>query len=232
MSAGPDPLAGAGRALRYWESRQASLSHDLANASTTGFKGETVFSRVLDDATRVEESSLDLSAGSISTTGRTFDLAIEGDGFFVLDTTDGTRLTRNGNFRRVDGFLVDSAGNQLRGDGGPIAVPEGEVSISDRGIVLVDDTEVGRIELARPKDLDALVREDGARFDPGPAGVESIDRDAVSIRQGALEESNVDPVDAMVEMLEIQRRFASVERTIRVLDEVANTAASRLGRLK
>lgn len=235
MSGGPDALGRAGSALRYWQTRQSALSHNLANTSTSGFKGEKLFARVLESAEGVErrlESVTDHSAGAISNTGRTFDLALEGDGFFVVDTPDGARLTRSGSFRREDGFLVDPDGNTVRGNGGPVAIPEGGVTISATGAVLVDDVEVDRLEIARPRRVEELRREDGARFDPGPEGIETLDPAAVSVRQGALEESNVNPVDAMVEMLEIQRRFASVERTIRVLDEVASTAATQLGRLK
>lgn len=245
---GPDPLARAGRALRYWETRQQALSHNLANVNTAGFKGERVFARMLDgidgDSTELDgtgasrgtesttESSTDLSAGNLSGTGRPFDLAIEGDGFFQVQTEEGLRLTRNGSFQVRDGFLTDSQGNQVQGDGGPISIPEGEVTISSIGEISVDETSVGRIEVVRPLTTARMQRAAGGQFDAGEAGVERLDESEVSVRQGALEESNVNPVDALVEMLEIQRRYSSVERSIRVLDDITNTATTRLGRIR
>ena len=250
---GPDPLARAGRALRYWETRQQALSHNLANVNTAGFKGERVFARMLDSAegaaglvgaegvdgaaaTRasgsVTESSTDLTAGHLSQTGRPFDVAIEGDGFFRVQTDEGFRLTRNGSFQVRDGFLTDAQGNQVQGDGGPISIPEGDVTISHTGQILVNEVSVGRIEVVRPVGAERMTRGAAGQFDAGEAGVEPLDEAEVRVRQGALEESNVNPVDALVEMLEIQRRYSSVERSIRVLDDITSTATTRLGRLR
>lgn len=245
---GPDPLARAGRALRYWETRQQALSHNLANVNTAGFKGERVFARMMESAGGTEgpegldgvirggdsrtESSTDLSAGNLTQTGRPYDLAIEGDGFFRVQTEEGFRLTRNGSFQVRDGFLTDAMGNQVQGEGGSISIPEGTLTISQSGEILVDESSIGRIEIVRPGSPERMTRGAGGQFDPGEQGTERLDDSEISIRQGALEESNVNPVDALVEMLEIQRRYSSVERSIRVLDDITSTATTRLGRLR
>ncbi len=229
---GTDPLARAGSAMRYWQTRQSALSHNLANANTTGFKAEKVFARVLDEVGRVEVATTDFDTGAITRTDRVLDVAIRGDGFFVVDTEDGPRLTRKGNFRVEDGFIVDTAGNQVRGEGGPIPILEGVVSIGADGEVLLDGEQVGRLTLARPRSPEALVREDAVNFVPGPDGFDELIPEEIRVEQGALEESNVDPVEAMVEMLDIQRRYAGIERTVRVMDEINETAATRLGRLR
>src|SRR5205085_4652182 len=92
----PNGLSSAASALRYWERRQEIATNNLANTSTDGFKGERVFAKMLGDALPVAQTATDLRAGTLRQTGNPLDLAIPGQGFFVVDTPNGQRFTRGG----------------------------------------------------------------------------------------------------------------------------------------
>jgi flagellar hook-basal body protein len=101
-------MRSAAAALQMLERRQAVLSNNLANASTRGFKAETAFTRILSDAMSVTDTALDLTPGTLTETTNKLDLAIQGDGFFVVQTPQGERFVRNGSFRLdQDRQLVD-----------------------------------------------------------------------------------------------------------------------------
>ncbi len=239
MSAGPiDPrsaMARAGQALKYWTDRQAVLSNNLANVNTAGFKGDDVFARLLDEATLTAEQTTDHRAGSLTVTGRELDIALETPGFFVVDTPQGERLTRNGGLTVLDGVLTDMNGNAILGSRGPIEVLqeqfEGRVEIATDGTVRVDDVVVDTLRVVSPTDPGAMEKEAGSLFNPGGAFPQELAPEEIRIVQGSLEESNVNSVEAMVDLLEVQRSYRSVERTIRVMDEVMATVTTRLGRI-
>lgn len=234
MSMGPDPrsaLSRAGHALKFWETRQEVLSNNLANVNTAGFKGERIFARLLDEATLAAEGTTDFQSGSLTETGRDLDLALESPGFFLVNTEQGQRMTRNGSFQIRDDVLTDAAGNAVVGHRGRIELPPGNVTVTREGFVQVDGVEVDRLRLVLPADSSGMEHEAGGLFRPGPGPLREVKLEETRVVQGALEESNVNPVSAMVEMLEVQRSFQSVERTIRSLDDVMATVTTRLGRL-
>ncbi len=101
------------RALRYWEARQAALANNLANVSTPGFKAERVFARLLDERTSLVEGVTDFSAGPLDTTGRPLDVALIGDGFFVVETPKGRRWTRGGALGLDETGALDPSGDPL-----------------------------------------------------------------------------------------------------------------------
>jgi hypothetical protein len=155
-------MSSSAAALRYWERRQAVLTHNLANAETAGFKAERVFARMIDDALPVADTATDLRAGALTTTGSPGDLALEGDGFFRVETPAGERWTRGGSFRPdAEGRLVDPNGNPLLGEGGPIEVGSGDFTVAPDGTVRAGGQEVGR-----PRSQRAA----GRGGDPGPPG--------------------------------------------------------------
>lgn len=231
---GPDPrsaLSRAGNALKFWETRQNVISNNLANVNTAGFKGERVFARLLGEATLAPEGGTDFQRGSLTETGRQLDLALESPGFFVVDTEAGQRLTRNGGFQIRNDILTDGAGNPVLGHRGQIELPPGNLTITREGFVQVDGVQVDRLRIVEPAREDALEHEEGSRFNVAASPLRELPLEEIRLVQGALEESNINPVSAMVEMLEVQRSFQSVERTIRTLDDVMATVTSRLGRL-
>jgi flagellar basal-body rod protein FlgF len=226
------PLSRAGQAFRYWEHRQETVAHNLANASTPGFKGERVFASMLQSGAVGTASQTDFQAGALEATGRPLDLALEGDGFLVLQTPQGERLVRGGSFQLdVSRRLVDASGNTVLGDTGPIVLPEGEFEISRSGVVTVDDVPVAALRIVRPKDPEALTREGGIRFRPD-GGVKRVPEGEVKVHQGRLEESNVDPVGAMVEMIEIQRAYSAIQRSVLVMDGVLGRISNDLGKVR
>lgn len=230
---GPEALRRAGQAFRYWERKQEVVSHNLANASTPGFKGDRVFARLLDGAGGVEpQSRTDFSIGALSRTDRPLDLALDGDGFMVVETPAGERLVRGGSFQLdVSRTVVDAEGNPLLGDSGPIVLPEGEFEFTSRGTVKVDGVTVARLRIMEPGEGATLEREGSLRFRVnGPTSPR--EEGDVRVRQGHLEESNVDPVGSMVEMIEIQRAYSAVQRSVLVLDGVMDRISNDIGKVR
>ena len=231
-----DGIKSAAQALHYWEQRQAAMSHNLANVSTRGFKGERVFAHLLAEVSGPgAQSATDFAQGQLTPTGRPLDMAIEGDGFFLVDTPAGERLTRGSGFR-VDqtGTLVDVAGNPVLDAGrNPIVLPPGQVEVTERGEILVEGSGISTLRLEKAPDGARLQREGSLYFVPGPAEDRvELEPGAVKIRQGHLEESNVDAVSALVDMIEIQRSYQAVQRSVVTADSVLDTIANDLGRLR
>lgn len=220
----------AAHALRYWEVRQQAVANNLANVSTDGFKAERVFARMLEDAVPVADGATDFTPGTLRVTGEPLDLALEGEGFFVVDGPQGERLSRGGSFRLDDeGRITDARGNLLLGEGGPILVTEGVVEIARSGEVRVDGEVVDRLRLERvPSDV-RLQHEAGTLFLPDPTR-EAMDPAIRPVRQGSIEESNVSSVEAMVDMISIQRAYSAVQNAVQTLDGIRATISSEIAR--
>jgi flagellar basal-body rod protein FlgF len=140
-------------------------------------------------------------------TGGPFDLAIEGDGFFLIDTPNGQRLTRAGSFTPNEvGDLVTMDGHPVLDSGGaPVFIPTGlgPVGIAPDGTISAGGRPVGQIGLFLPEDPLSLTREDGVRFSTN--GV--LPAEDSRMLQGYVEESNVDPVLQVARMIEVQRAY-------------------------
>ena len=203
------------------------LAADLANVSTIGYKTERSakvalprdeFATALESAVDVVMGGrkIDFKAGLIASTGRDLDVAIDGSGFFVVDTPAGERFTRNGSFsRRADGTLTTSTGETVLGESGPITLPNGPVSISDNGTITSGTTIVGRLQVVQFASERDLIRESGATFraltgaTPEPAEVRLV--------TGSIEQSNVNMVDRMAKLTELSRNFEQLNKSINVL---------------
>lgn len=229
-------MTSAAAALRYWERRQEVASNNLANVSTDGFKGEKVFASMMDGALPEAKAVTDFTPGAVTGTGNPYDVAIEGKGFFVVQSPNGERLSRGGSLHVDDkGNLADSSGHELLGERGPIQVssngnvPDGELSIGRTGVVTVGRNEVGRLRLETIPDNASLTQEGAGMFIP-PQKRTPLGFDATVVRQGALEESNVTPVSEMVDMISIQRAFTAVQKAVTTLDAARGIATSELGR--
>jgi flagellar basal-body rod protein FlgF len=203
------------------------LAFDLANVSTAGYKTERLakrfsdrdeFGKMLESAVDVVTTGtkIDFRPGTIATTGRDLDVAIDGRGFFEVETARGTRYTRNGSFqRRADGLLTTAEGEPILGDGGRITVGSGPVSVGVDGTIRSGDAVVGRlrvVEFASEKDL---IRESGSRF-RALTGAQPQEIDA-RVVGGALEQSNVSVVDRMAALTELSRGFEALQRGVSVL---------------
>ncbi len=220
----------AAHALHYYERRQEVLAHNLSNADTSGFKAERVFAQVIGDALPAAGTATDLSAGALKVTGEPLDLALGGGGFFVVDTPEGERLTRGGSFGLdAEGRIVDANGNLLLGESGPITVSGGGIDIGAGGEVRVDGKEVGRLRVDSVPPGAELTHAGANLFLPDPA-VGPLAEERRIVRQGALEESNVDTVGSLVDMIGIQRAYSAVQRAVTTLDDVRGTIANEIGK--
>ena len=195
-----------------------AVANNIANTATTGYRGEgVVFSEFIRNlggdapslsmaAARVRETSM--AQGALTATGGGFDLAIEGDGFFMVETPDGPRLTRSGSFTpNANGDLVTAEGYLLLDAGGaPVFVPTGagRVAIGDDGTISAAGVPVGQVGLFLPENPADLLREDGVRFRTEGEVLPALD---ARMRQGFLEESNVDAVLQIARMIEVQRAY-------------------------
>lgn len=199
-------------------SEMQAVANNIANASTTGYRAEGVgFAEYVaalgPDAPSLSMASAEvrqtvLSQGALAQTGGTYDLAIEGDGFFMVQTPQGERLTRAGQFTpNENGDLVSMDGHPVLDAGGaPLFVPQGaaSVGIASDGTVSADGQPIGQVGVFIPVDPNSVRREDGVRF-IADAGVEpAVDARVV---QGYLEQSNVDPVQQITRMIEVQRAY-------------------------
>ena len=194
-----------------------TVANNIANMSTTGFRREgLVFAEFIQDTGPGEPSlsmgyatgrASDLTQGALSRTNGTFDLAIEGPGFFLIETPQGERLTRAGAFTPNEvGELVTPDGNRLLDDAGaPVFVPPdaASVAIGADGTISADGQPLGRIGLYRPADPLDMARSDGVAF-AAPGGVEPVES---RMLQGFIEESNVNPVTEIARMIEVQRAY-------------------------
>lgn len=220
----------AASALHYWERRQEVLANNLANVDTTGFRGERVFARLMEGELTVADTATDRRAGALQQTGAPLDLALGGDGFFVVEGPDGERLARGGSFRLDEGGrVVDGNGNALLGENGPLVVGNGTVAINQRGVVSVDGKEIDRLRLETVPPGTRLQHAEGTLFLPDPARA-PLEPEQRAVRQGYLEGSNVNTVDAMVDMISIQRAYAAVQKAVTTLDGVRETMTTSLGR--
>ena len=214
-------MTGAKHALE----QQATTSHNLANATTTGFRAQIdqfravpVQGAILSTRAFVVDSTTgsDFRAGAIQQTGRALDVAVQGDGWIAVQAADGSEAyTRNGSLKQDEnGVLLTRDGLTVMGDGGPLSIPAGRnIAMGKDGTIsLVPDgseasgiTTVGRLKLVNPPETDLVRGDDGLfRLKDG----EAADADPnVSLISGALESSNVNVVDEMVNMISLARQF-------------------------
>lgn len=199
-------------------SEMQALANNIANASTTGFRAEGIMfaehvKAVGPDAPSLSMATANvrntvLTQGALDQTGGTFDLAIEGEGFFLIETTGGPRLTRAGAFGpNENGDLVTAEGNLvLDGGGAPVFVPRGlgTVGIGADGTISAGGQPIGQIGLVMPVDPSQMVRESGVMFDAQGGFEPAING---RVLQGFLEGSNVNPILEISRMIEVQRAY-------------------------
>jgi flagellar basal-body rod protein FlgF len=215
------------------------VANNIANLSTAGFRREgVVFAehvRALDHEPSLSMATgntrlVDLSQAPVSQTGGTYDMAIQGEGFFLVETAAGNRLTRAGAFTPNDaGELVTMDGNRLLDAGGaPIAVPPGAtaVAMSSDGTLSSGGVPFAQIGLWRPVDPLALRHQSGTLFDGG----EVEPAEGGTLMQGFLEESNVNPVTEIARMIEVQRAYEMGQKFMDAEDSRIRGVIQALGR--
>jgi flagellar basal-body rod protein FlgF len=194
------------------------VANNLANSATTGFRQEgLVFSEFIRrtghvggslSMTQANTRNTSLQQGMLTQTGGTFDLAIEGDGFFQVETPGGNRLTRSGTFAPdANGDLVTPDGFRVLDSGGaPIFIPPNfkSVNVAADGTISSDGQLVGQVGVFEPTEKHDLLREDGVLFHV-TGDIEEVDNP--QILQRFLENSNVNSISQLSRMIEIQRAY-------------------------
>lgn len=220
------------------------VANNLANVSTTGYKKDAVhFRRLLNSQILLsaqmgipdrggppEEVLINFAQGELKPTDNPLDLALDGPGFFVVETPDGERLTRDGSFLlNADGELVTPDGFKVLGESGPIQLLPGQVEIRANGEIFQNGAVVDRlkiVDLPRPyplkkagRGLFALTRQIRDYLEP----------ENTQVKQGFLEESNVNPITEMIRLITISKNFQAGQRAIhaqdRTLDKTVNTVS-------
>lgn len=220
--------------------RQEFIADNLANATTPGYKTHRAFlshlrstlapSGDVREPEQVIGSYTDFSQGPIEQTHRSLDLAIEGEGYFVISTSAGEAYTRCGNFTlTADGFLATQSGDLVMGSGGPIPITGQDVNVTPEGAVMVGSEEAGTLRLVSFADPQGLER-NGNLYTAPPGAAHEVDMRETRIIHGALERSNVKPIDEMVEMISIHRGFEADQKSISLQDDSIKHLIDRAGR--
>ena len=230
-------------------------SNNIANAATTGYKAENVTSQSFEElltlkirdnseyyvdkpignmslGVRLGEVYTNFGQGPLHETGNDFDLAIEGKGFFEIREGENIRYTRDGNFKLTkDGYIVDSDGNHLQGQSGDIQIPVdgGGVSIDVTGRISVDMIPVDTVKLVDFENYDYLEKIADTSYKPVDGAV-MLEGDGV-IRQGFTEQSNVNAVSEMVDLIAITRAYEANQKVIHTEDSLLDKAVNQIGKL-
>lgn len=234
------------------------VSNNIANAATVGYKkdgvtnqsfGEVLAVKSKDAATgyaaqriggmslgtKIGEVYVDYKQGSLQETGNSFDLAISGSGFFQVavtaaDGTETTKYTRDGSFKvNSEGYVVDNEGNHLLGENGYVQVETtaGEIAIDDTGAIYCDGTLTDTIKLTDFEEYDYLKKYGNNMWQAVDGAVE---KDAAGgIMQGYLEQSNVQSIDEMVNMITITRAFESNQKVMNTIDQMLDKTVNQVG---
>ena len=231
--------------------QQERLANDLANVNTAGYKRERLvtasfpellLSRLeppapaavgpLGTGTVVADAGPDLAQGPLQETGRPQDLALEGEGFFAVAGPDGVYYTRAGHFQvGPEGLLQTPAGWPVLGVGGiPLVVGSDDFEVTPDGQVVAGGIPVGvvaRVTFVNPAGL----RKVGENLFAPTAEAGAVVPVATPVRQGYLEQSNVDPVRAVVELLDNFRAFEAAQRALQAQDQTLGLAINEVGRV-
>lgn len=217
------------------------VANNIANSATAGFRREgVVFSEYVaavgQDAPSLSMASahgrlIDLKQGGMTVTNGVFDFAIEGDGFFQVDSEAGRYLTRAGSFlTSPEGELMAPDGARLLDEGGaPIVLPPGaeQVSMASDGTLSINGEPVARVGVFAPADPKELRHHSGTRFSFAgePETVENA-----RLLQGALEDSNVEPIREVARMIEVQRAYEMGQNFLERENERIRSVISTLSR--
>ena len=208
-----------------------TIANNLANVSTNGFKKDIIAFDETDVTSPTSHS--DFSNGSIVHTGNSFDLALDGKGFFKVQTTQGIRYTRDGSFSlNAEGNLVTRSGDIIMGQNGPIAIEGGSFSVSEDGQVFSAAGNAGQLELLDFQKLEKLVKEGASKYRFDGDDQDIVAADNVNVKQAYVETSNVNPTVEMVKMMETFRTFETVQKAIQSVDEITSKMVNDPGLLQ
>ncbi len=227
--------------------KQEVIANNMANAETAGYKQDSLFLRVFKnqqnlkglknlqgpswETRMIDKLYVDHTEGALEATGRDLDVAIQGDGFFVVQTPTGEAYTRNGTFTLgPDGTLINSDGFPILSEGGPLTLTDEKVTIGTDGVVTLGNSNVGRLRIVSFEDPGELIKTTGTLF-TAPINVAPTAPTAINVRQGYLEKSNVNIMREMVDMIDSYRMFETGQKMIQIQDDTLSKAVNELPRV-
>jgi flagellar basal-body rod protein FlgF len=198
-----------------------AVSNNLANVNSNGFKQDTLsFEMAL---TMKNKTATDFSPGPVVHTGNPLDLALDGSGFFKVQTKAGIRYSRDGALGiNNEGILVNKSGDAVLGQNGPVRLNGGEISIGPDGQISEDGAPGEKLMIADFRDTKLLQKEGRSYFVYRGKDQDAITADKVHLRQNYIEKSNVNPTEEMIKMIESFRAFESVHKAIQNIDEIVS----------
>ena len=231
--------------------RTDTIANNLANVNTSGYKKDitvnkdfsTMLIHRINDGkgapaighlgigTAVDEIATSHAPGPVRPTGNKLDVAIAGKGFFVIATPNGERYTRDGSFtRNVQGELVTQDGYRVSGANGPILIPDiaNRIDIAPDGRVLADDVEVGSLNIVQFQNEKQLLKQGANLYIANGADPQTV---TGQIEQGYLEQSNVNVVAEMVNLIAAYRAYEVSSKTVQAQDQMLDKAVNEVGRV-
>jgi len=215
------------------ERKLDAVSNNLANVDTNGFKKDTIS---FDEKFKAQVNK-DFSQGNIIRTGNPFDVALSGQGFFKVETPEGIKYTRNGNFSLDNnGILVDQNGNPVMGQGGAIAIDadnaELDLGINQAGEISIAGEIIDTLDIVTFNDLTKMKRDGYNLLSFDGETTQELQADQVSVEHKSLEKANVSAVDEMVRMIDYHRMFETFTKSMMTFDELDNKAINDVGQLR
>lgn len=234
-----DILTAASGSMEHTVQRLRAISHNIANASTVGFKKEISVARSFDDALTgavMEQARVDVitdfSMGALKFTGNALDLSLDAGLFLEVATERGPAYTRQGNLHLdPDGRLVTAGGVPVTGAGGEIRLATTSPVIDQSGRVWEGEKMIDQIRLVNVSNPDTLARLSAGLYQPSPGTIVSPEPANARVHQGYLEAANVVLMDEMVQMIETMRQFESSHRLIQGYDDMLDKAVNVVGDL-
>ncbi|MBW1670937.1 MAG: flagellar basal-body rod protein FlgF [Deltaproteobacteria bacterium] len=218
--------------------RLDSVTNNIANVDTPGFKAEELYFLRGDSEGASGESKLrqimvtNYSPGVMQKTDNVLDLAIQGEGFFVIQTKNGLAYTRDGRFTlNKDKQLVTQDGSCVLGRSGEIVITEGNIQIGENGVINVDGDEVDTLKIVDFRNLSVLRKLGRGLYQDPDGSAEPSIRKNPEIQSGYLELSNVQAIREMVEMINIQRSVESYQKVMQTIQDQDQLSANRVGKL-
>jgi len=240
-----------GSSMQYLKEKLDTASNNVSNTDTPGYKKDTVIGRsfgtVLSDALEsritkgynlgqfynkpgvyVDEVFTDFIQGAMEQTENPWDVAIQGDGFFTIDTEIGPLYKRSMSMRKdTAGFLVTDTGDRVVGQNGHIFIGDNDFHIEENGTIRVDGQIVDRLNVVDFGNREGMQKAENGAFTGGGGIVEATG----AVMQGFLESSNVELSEEMTNLIEISNKFTTNQKLIQMLDGVNQISSNRLGKV-
>ncbi len=203
------------------------ISNNLANANTTGYKKDLIS---FDNMFKAQLTT-DHSQGGIKTSNNKLDLALQGDGFFKIQSDNKIYYTRCGEFTlNSDSILSTSIGRPVLGKNGPITITGSDIQINSNGEIIVDSQLIDKLDIITFPEKNNLKKIGDSLFDYTGNPNDEIVSENIIVNQGQLETPNISVVTEMTKMITAHRMFETYQKMIQTIDEINGQAISEMGK--